>query len=133
MPKSAVADAFEAKIGTPWNGMPVEGFDEVLADPPASTEGFIAAQFPVVSGSSPVLTRRKFEDGAARFVLNIKKEVGLKRARVLADGLADLLRRTKFGGVETFDPDGPIETDNNDDGVYIALSVVVPYRYQFDV
>jgi hypothetical protein len=132
MPKSAVADAFETKVGNPWNGLPVEGFDEVLADPPTSTNGFIAVQFPIVSGSSPVLASRKFEDGSARFVLNIKKEVGLRQARLWADGLADLLRRTKFGGVETFDPDGPIETDNNDDGVYIALAVVIPYRYQFD-
>lgn len=132
MARSAVADAFEIKIGNPWNGLPVEGFDEVLADPPANTNGFIAAQFPAANGERLVLGRKFSEEGAARFVLNIRREVGWRQARQWADALADLLRATKFDGVETFVPDGPVETDNNDDGNYIALAVVVPYRYQFE-
>lgn len=132
MPSAVVADAFEARIGSSWNGLPVEGFDVVTAEPPANENGFIAVQFPVVNGSKPVINRHFFEDGAARFVLNIRKEVGLAQARIWGDALADLFRCRKFGGIETFTPNPPEETDNNDDGSYVALAVIVPYRYQFD-
>ncbi len=131
MARTAVSSAFETKIGNPWNGLPVEGFDLVLAEPPANTNGFIAVQFPAANGQRYVLGRKFAEEGVARFVLNIKREVGLVQARTWADGVADLLNSTKFGGVETFVPDGPEETDNNDNGNYIALAVSVPYRYQF--
>lgn len=131
MARSAVADAFATKIGNPWNGLPVEGFDEVLSEPPTNTNGFVAVQFPISSGIRPTLGRKFFEEGAARVVMNIRREVGLDQARAWADSMADLLRATKFSGVETFAIDGPIETDNNDDGNYIALALIVPYRYQF--
>lgn len=131
MARDAVASAFEARLGNPWNGLPVEGFDEVTAEPPDSDHGFIAVQFPVTNGEKPALSRHFLEEGTARLVLNVKKQAGLRQARQWADELADLFNNRKFSGVQTFTPDGPIETDNNDDGNYIALAVVIPYRYQF--
>jgi hypothetical protein len=34
--------------------------------------------------------------------------------------------------VEVFEPSPPIVNDDNEDGNYFELAVVIPYRYQFD-
>ena len=36
-----------------------------------------------------------------------------------------------FDGVEVFEPSAPIVNDDNEEGNYYELAVIVPYRYQY--
>jgi len=105
------------------------------ATPPDDGREFVVIQYPVSEGSRPVLTRRRFEEGAARIVYNAKSGTELSAALVQCDAIAAAFRgdRLKFDGVEVFEPNGPIVNDENDDGNYFEIAVIVPYRYQFDV
>jgi hypothetical protein len=131
MPSKAVADAVEARLAANWTATAVIPYD-TQQQPPVDAEAFLVVQYPVANGSQPVLQRHFFEDGALRFVLNVKSGIGLAQGLTWSDTLADLFRRRKFSGIETFDPDAPIIDDNTDDGNWISYAIIVPYRYQFD-
>ena len=62
----------------------------------------------------------------------MKTGVGLPQGLIWADALAALFRTVKFDGVETFAPSPAAIDDSNDDGNWLELSVIVPYRYQFN-
>jgi len=89
-------------------------------------------QYPVVNGVKPVIGRHYCEEGAARLVLNVRRSVDMEDALAMADGLASIFRDKKFSGVQTFTPSGSIVNDTSNDGNWFSLSVIVPYRYQFD-
>lgn len=129
MPSAAVEAAFQARLASSWTISPVlqQGDTE-----PADANAFLVVQYPVVNSDKPVLGRRYFEEGAARLVLNVKREIGLAEGLGWADTLAALFRTVKFSGVETFAPSAPIIDDDIDDGNWLELAVIVPYRYQFD-
>lgn len=132
MPSKAVAEAFQSRLGTTWNGIPVVGID-TIPEPPDDAEAFIVVQYPVVNASQPVLGRRFFEEGAARIVLNIKEGIGLAQGLEWADALAALFRVDDLAlGLETFAPEAPVVDDTNDDGNWFSFAVIVPFRYQFD-
>lgn len=130
MPSTVVAEAFKAQLGNPWNGIPVGNMDTWPTPP--EVNAFLVVQYPVVNAEKPVLGRRYFEEGAARLVLNVKRDIGIDQGLVWADTLAALFRTVKFGGVETFAPSAPIIDDNLEDGNWLSFAVIVPYRYQFD-
>jgi hypothetical protein len=131
MPAPVVSEAFKTHLGDPWtDGIPVGDLDR-WSTPPTDVNAFLVVQYPVVNGVRAVIGRTFFEEGAARMVLNVKREVGIVQGRVWGKALADLFRSTRFSGVETFAPDGPIEDDNIDDGNWLSFAVIVPYRYQF--
>jgi hypothetical protein len=131
MPSRAVADAVEARLAASWTATTFIPYD-TQQQPPADADAFLVVQYPVANGSQPVLERHFFEDGVLRFVLNVKSGIGLQQGLDWSDTLADLFRRRKFSGVETFAPDPPIIDDNTDDGNWISYAILVPYRYQFD-
>ena len=66
-------------------------------------------------------------------MLNVERGFATTDGYQWAAELASLFRCKRLGGgLETFAPDGPIVNDAIDNGNYIELSVLVPYRYQFD-
>lgn len=142
MPSAVVDAAFKAKLAASWTVGPVIGGSGVndppdhTTDPPTGVDAFVAVQYPVVNAEKPVLGGRYFEEGAARLVLNVKREIDLAQGLAWGDTLAALFRGSngqnqKFGGVEAFAPSAPIINDANDDGNWFELAVIVPYRYQF--
>ena len=131
MPSAAVEAAFQARY-----------YEQTLNDPPVisaivsgqpdnSVYAFVIIQYPVVNGTKPVIGRHYFEEGAARFVLNVRRSVEMAVALSLADDLAAIFRDRKFYDIETFTPSPPIVNDVSNDGNWFSLSVIVPYRYQF--
>ena len=131
MPSAAVEAAFQARL-----------YEYTLGDPPVYSGDRVGParqcarcvrvfQYPVVNGSKPVLGRHYFEEGAARFVLNVRRSVEMDAALGLADDLAGIFRDRKFHDIETFTPSPPIVNDTSNDGNWFCLSVIVPYRYQF--
>lgn len=129
MPTKAVADAVEARLSSQWTATPFIAYD-TQADTP-DDNAFLVVQYPVSNGSRPVLERFYWDEGAFRFVLNVRRGIGLAQGLTWADTLAGLFRDVKFDGVETFVPSAPIVDDNTEDGEWISLAVIVPYRYQF--
>jgi len=131
MASKAVVDAFEAQIGATWSGLAVVGTN-TSGESPSDGSSFIIIQFPVSTAVRiTVNTGRYFEEGAARFVINMQRGDGLGAGLTKADALATLFRDVDFGGVETFVPSPPIIDDTNEDGNYYAFAVIVPYRYEF--
>jgi hypothetical protein len=131
MPHPAVDAAFKSRLATYWTATPFIGVGG--ATMPPNGESFGVLQYPVVAGEQPTLGRRFFENGVARFVLNVERPLAVDEGYVWAAELAALFRCKKLGGgLETFTPDGPIINDASDNGNYIELAVLVPYRYQFN-
>jgi len=131
MPSAAVEAAFQARLYEFTLGDPPAVPAIMVGQPDNATDAFIVIQYPVVNGSKPVLGRHYFEDGAARFVLNVRRSVEMDAALGLADDLAAIFRDRKFHDIETFTPSPPIVNDVTSDGNWFSLSVIVPYRYQF--
>jgi hypothetical protein len=134
MPSAAVEAAFRTRLASGWTETVILGVNEVFT-PPSDGSPFALIQYPVVDASRPVLSKRRFEEGAARIVVNAPTGAGLADWLVKVDTISALFRgdKLKFDGVEVFEPSPPIINDDNEDGNYFSLAVVVPYRYQFDV
>jgi hypothetical protein len=131
MPSAAVDAAFHARLTANWSLCPVVTVN-LQTEVPESEDAFLVVQYPIQDGSQPGLGRRYFEEGAARFVLNVKVGTGLD-GLAMADTLASLFRdRWIADGLQTFAPSAPMITDVNDEGNWFVFSVIVPYRYQFD-
>lgn len=132
MPAPAVDAAFKARLAQYWTATPVIGVNGVT-QAPTDGSSFMVVQYPVVNGEKPVVGRRFFEEGAARLVLNVEKSIADVDGASWAATLASLFRDRKLSsGIETFTPSGPITNDAIDDGQYVEVAVIVPYRYQFD-
>lgn len=140
MPSAAVDTAFKTKLRDSWTASLVVGGlkagdpAETITDPPAGVDAFLVVQYPVVNGEKPVLHGRYFEEGAARLVLNVKRDVGQAQGLAWGDTLAGLFREFRsasVAGFETFVPSAPIINDASDDGNWVEFAVIVPYRYQF--
>jgi len=130
MPSAAVEAAFQARYYEhTLNDPPL--YPAILSSQPPGIDAWVVLQYPVVNGSKPVLGRHYFEEGAARFVLNVRRSVEMDAALGLADDLAAIFRDRKFHEIETFTPSPPIVNDVTNDGNWFSLSVIVPYRYQF--
>ena len=132
MPAAAVEAAFQARYYEfTLNDPPIIPAIEV-GQPANSHDAFVILQYPVVNGVKPALNRHYLEEGAARFVLNVRRSTEMDAAFALADSIASMFRDYKFHGIETFTPSAPIINDTTNDGNWFSLSVIVPYRYQFD-
>lgn len=133
MPSAAVEAAFRTRLANGWTETVILGVNEVFS-PPSDGSPYTLIQYPIVSSSRPVLSKRRFEEGAARIVINAPVGAGLLGWLAKADTISALFRgdNLKFDGVEVFEPSSPIINDDNEDGNYFSLAVVVPYRYQFD-
>ena len=132
MPSAIVEAAFQARLYEYTMGDPPV-IPAIVSGPPNNThDAFIVIQYPVVNGSKPTLGRHYFEEGAARFVLNVRRTAEMETALGIADEIASIFRDRKFHGLETFTPSPPIINDTSNDGNWFSLSVIVPYRYQFD-
>lgn len=139
MPSTAVVSAFSDRLEANWDTADgvILGVNGVT-EPPADGSAFIVIHYPVVENSRPMLTKRRFEEGAARIIYNAPSGDGLDGPLALADAIAAAFRgdRLKIGSslnVEVFEPSSPIVNDENEDGNYFELAVIVPYRYQFDI
>jgi hypothetical protein len=132
MPSAVVEAAFQARLYEYTLGDPPVFSAIVAGQPNNSHDAFIVIQYPVVNGSKPTIGRHYFEEGGARIVLNVRRTAEMDAALSLADGIADIFRDRQFHGIETFTPDPPIVNDTSNDGNWFSLSVIVPYRYQFD-
>jgi hypothetical protein len=129
MPIKAVADAVQARLVANWTATVVIDYD-TTASPP-DLDAFLVHQYPVVNAIKPFLDRRFWEEGAIRFVLNVRRGIGLAQGLAWCDELAALFREVKFDGVECFAASNPPQDDNNEEGDWISYAVIVPYRYQF--
>ena len=132
MPSAAVEFAFQARLYESTSGDPPAIPAIVAGQPDSSHDAFIIIQYPVVDGSKPVLERHYFEEGAARLVVNVRRTLEMADALDIADGVASIFRDRRFHEIETFTPSPPIVNDTSNDGNWFSLSVIVPYRYQFD-
>lgn len=133
MPSAAVEAAFRTRLASNWTDTVIVGANDVT-EPPSDGSGFVLIHYPVSDASQQALTKRRFEEGAARIILNVPAGEGLPTWLAKADTIAALFRgdRLKFDGVEVFEPSSPIINDGNENGSFYELAVIVPYRYQFD-
>ena len=132
MPSAVVEAAFQARLYEYTLGDPPVIPAIVSGQPPTGVDAWIVLQFPVVNGSRPTIGRHFFEEGAARLVLNVRRTAEMETALGIADDIASIFRDRKFHSVQTFTPSPPIVNDTSNDGNWFSLSVIVPYRYQFD-
>lgn len=131
MPAPAVDAAFKARIAANFTTIPTVGV--TVSEPPSNGSSFIVLQYPVVNGEKPVLGRTFFEEGALRIVINVVRAYAETDGASWAATLASLFRDRNLGnGLETFTPNGPITNDAIDDGDFVELAVIVPYRYQYN-
>ncbi len=127
-----VDSTFKQRLAEHWTLTDAIGVNGIT-EPPTSGASFLVIQYPVINSEKPGVGRRYFDEGAARFVLNVQRGVEWSDGAAWADELASLFRDKKLGfGIETFTPSEPIVNDTNDDGNYFSLSVIVPFRYQFN-
>lgn len=131
-PHYAVTQAFMDRLAEQWTSTTVIGLNGV-SEPPADGASFVVFKHEKVGALKPsVTTRRFFQDGEAELCLYVPSGTGLTTGLSLATSLASLFRYRDFGGVETFAPHGPLIGDYNDEGNWLELSVLVPYRYQYE-
>jgi hypothetical protein len=131
MPRKAVVDAVEARLGATWSGLPVWGANN-QGEPPGDGSEFVMVQYPVAETRRMSLgTRRYREEGAIRFVIHAQRGFGAGRALTLADDIAELFRDVTFDGVETRRPSSMPIGNDNDRGNYFVASVTVPYAFDF--
>lgn len=135
MPSAAVESVFRTRLASNWNPnngviLGVNG----VTEPPSDGSAFVIIHYPIASNSRPTLTRRRYEEGAARIIWNVPKGMMPEATLPVADAISALFRGDKLivDHVEFFEPSPPIINDDNDEGNYYELAVVVPYRYQFD-
>jgi hypothetical protein len=131
MPAAAVEAAFQARQFASMPTVPIIPAI-VSGEVPKDYDAWIEIQYPVANGIKPALGRHYFEEGAARLVLNVRRSMEMEDALSIADDIASVYRDITFDGVETFTPSPPIINDTTNDGNWFSLSVIVPYRYQFD-
>ncbi len=132
MPLKAVADLFQTYLAANWTETVIVDYDTV-ADTP-DVDAFLVQQYPVVLGTHPVLGRKFWEEGTYRLVLNVNRGIGQEQGLMWMDTLHALFNNIKFttGSLETFTPDGSVIGDQNEEGDWIAYSLIVPYRYQYN-
>jgi hypothetical protein len=129
MPAKAVIDAVQARLVANWTATVVVDYD-TNAYPP-DLDAFLVHQYPVVNGAKPVLNRIFWEEGGIRFVLNVRRGIGLAQGSEWSDDLAALFREVKFDGVQCFETSGPIIDDTIEEGDWISYAVIVRYRYEY--
>jgi len=90
MPSAVVEAAFQARLYEYTLGDPPVISAIVSGQPRNSDQAFIVLQYPVVNGSKPTIGRHYFEEGAARFVLNVRRTAEMDAALGIADDLVQV-------------------------------------------
>ena len=127
-----VTAAVEARLGETWDGIPVFGVN-TKGEPPSDGAPFLMVQYPVVTDRRRMAVNAPIyrEDGGFRLVLNETRGIGLHQGMERSKKLDDLFRDQKFAGVTCQVPSSPLIDDDNEDGNYFQLSMVVPYTFNF--
>lgn len=135
MPSAAVEEVFRTRLEANWDTADgvILGSNGVTKAP-ADGSPFVIIQYPVAQNTRPMLTTKRFEEGAARIIYNAEVGSGLEDPLALADAIAAAFRgdRLIVSHVEIFEPSPPMINDDNEDGNYCEFAVIIPYRYQFD-
>ncbi len=102
-------------------------------EPPADGSEFVVVQYPVANNEQMTLGRYYREEGAFRVVISAQRGLreNLIKALGWADTIAALFRTQKFDGVESWTPNLARLDDDNDEGNYYVISVVVPYTFKY--
>ena len=129
MPAKAVADAVQARLAANWTATVIVDYD-TNAYPP-DLDAFLVHQYPVVNGAKPVVNRIFWEEGAIRFVLNVRRGIGQSQGLEWSDSLAALFREVTFDGVQCFETSGPIIDDTIEEGDWVSYAIIVRYRYEY--
>lgn len=135
MPSAAVEAAFRSRLEANWNiadGVILGSNEQMTA--PTDGSPFVIIQYPIATNTRPMLRTKRFEEGAARIIYNAQVSSGLPGPLAKADAIAAAFRgdRRIVSGVEMFEPSPPIINDDNEEGNYFELAIIVPYRYQFN-
>lgn len=134
MPLKPVNDAVMTRLSANWTHpeIPIIPYD-TIREPPPGTFAFVVVQFPVAMGVRPTLGRTFWEDGVVRLVLNVVTGTGLDQVLVWTDELAAIFRELPITEhLVCFETDGPVITDDIDDGQWISYSVAIRYRFQYE-
>lgn len=128
-----VTVAVEARLGETWDGIPVFGVNSNKGRPPSDGSPFLMVQYPVVTDRRRMAVNAPIyrEEGGFRLVLNETRGIGLQQGMERSKRLDDLFRDQKFAGVTCQVPSSPLIDDDNEDGNYFQLSMVVPYTFNF--
>jgi hypothetical protein len=129
MPAKAVIDAVQTRLAANWTDTVVVDYDSDAYPP--DLDAFLVHQYPVVNGAKPVVNRVFWEEGGIRFVLNVRRGIGLPQGLQWSDSLAALFREVTFDGVQCFETSGPIIDDTIEEGDWISYAVIVRYRYEY--
>jgi hypothetical protein len=139
MVAKAVIDAVEARLGATWTSLdgtsvPVFGIN-TNGQTPIDGSPFIEVQYPVANENQITIGAPGAnifrESGGIRFVLNIRRGLGVAQGMGWADELRALFRGKKFGGVKTWGVSSPVLDNSNDAGNYWTLAFVA--LYYFDI
>ena len=131
MARLAVVNAVEARLAANWSRSPVIGMVH-KDERPDGTASFLGVQYPVANTIRlSVGTRRYQEEGGIRLVLQMARDEDPAVMMQWADELADLFRDQTFDGVRCLQPTSPFIDDNNDEGNFYSLSIVVPYLHEY--
>ncbi len=130
MAELQVIEAVQARLGQTWDGIPVVEANTTTKTPGDSSP-FLLVQYPAVADRRRMAVNAEIyrEEGAFRLVLNETRGIGLKQAMERCKRLDDLFRDQSFGGVVCQVPSSPFVDDDNEDGNYFQVSVVVPYTF----
>lgn len=140
MVAKAVVDAVEARLGATWTSLdgtlvPVFGIN-VIGDTPSDGSPFLEVQYPVANESQLTIGQPGGgdiyrEDGGVRFVLSIRRGLGIAQGLVWIDELRSLFREQVFGGVNSWAASPAVIDNSNDAGNYWTLAFVVLYNFDF--
>jgi hypothetical protein len=131
MAKKHVIDAVDARLGAIWDGLPVFG-PNAEGETPSDGTPFLMVQYPASDTRRVTVNSRVYrEEGGFRIVLNEARGFGLAKTTERCEALATLFRDVSFGGVVCQVPSSPFIDDDNEDGNYFQVSIVVPYTFNF--
>lgn len=130
MASKTVVDAVNARLAANWTACPIYGPNERTTTPDDAS-AFIDVQYPVANTSQLTLDRHYREEGVIRLVINAERGSGSDQGLEWADTLAGLFRTQRFAGIMTWTPSPPVINDENENGNYYQLSLVIPYTFDF--
>ncbi len=132
MASKAVVDAVEARAAANWDLCPIFGANQ-QQQPPLDGSEFLVIQYPLATASGITIgapgANVHREEGVIRIVIHTERGAGVAKALQWADQLAALFRAKIFDGVRTFSPSPATEDETNDNGLYYAHSIAIPYQF----
>lgn len=132
MAEPAVVEAVENRLIENFSAATIKGLTG--GDIPQDGSAFVTLQFPLSDNQQMVLGRKYQESGAFRIIISTERglEENLKKGLFWAKQISDVYRTQRFGGVKSWTPSIGRLDDDNDDGNYYVLSVVVPYTFTYN-